>query len=91
MTDYSAEEIEEALAKFQSLPRTDPEWQKAFELLDTLGLIKMTINQDWFKARIAEMQARGEPILPDTFPGIKITRKVKGPGGEEQSVDNNWP
>jgi hypothetical protein len=87
--DYSIEEIEAALAKFRSLPRDDPQWQEAFQLLDGLGFITMKVNQAELNKAIKEMQARGELILPDTFPGLKITRKLKGPKGPDQAVDNN--
>lgn len=44
--NYSDDEIEAAMQKFQSLPRGTPEWLEAFELLDGLGLIKMEINEE---------------------------------------------
>jgi hypothetical protein len=46
--------------------------------------INMKVNQEWFDKRIEEMEARGETVLPDTFPGIRITRKFRG-----QSIDEN--
>jgi hypothetical protein len=46
--------------------------------------IKMKVNREWFNRRCREMEARGEPVLPDSFPGLRITRNLGG-----QSVDQN--
>jgi len=46
--------------------------------------IKVKVNQEGVNKRIKEMEAAGEMILPDSFPGIRITRKLGG-----QSVDQN--
>jgi hypothetical protein len=80
------EELQALVAKFQTLDRSDPEWMKAFEILDKEcpGLIKMKVNQEWLQKHIAEMKARGEMVLPDSIPGLRLTRKVGG-----QSVDQN--
>jgi hypothetical protein len=78
------EEFQALLIKFKTLDRSDPEWVKAFEILDGAGLIKMEVNQEWLNKHIAEMETRGEIILPDSIPGLRLTRKLG-----DQSVDQN--
>jgi hypothetical protein len=78
------EELQALVIKFKTLDRADPEWIKAFEILDQLGLIKMKVNQEELRKHIAEREAKGEMILPDAIPGLRLTRKLG-----DQSVDQN--
>jgi hypothetical protein len=57
----TAEELQALVEKFRTLDRSDPEWIKAIEILDKLGLLNFK------QQHIAQMKARGEMILPDRY------------------------
>ena len=53
--------------------------------------IKMTVNQEWFKARIKELEAQGIKVTPELFselfPGLAITSwKTFRPKGFDKSA-----
>jgi hypothetical protein len=69
--NYSDEEIEAAMRKFHSLPRSDPQWQEAFQLLDGLGLITI----DKMRSSRGKLK-KAKPLVRSCRPAPAQTRSV---------------
>ena len=93
--DPDDEEMWQRIAKWWEGPNLDPRHMDP-DLLEWVlahhpKWLKMTVNQEWFKARIKGLEAQGIKVTPELFselfPGLAITSwKTFRPKGFDKSA-----